>query len=160
MAYNILSLLFLPPEQNNRCTHNVLNVGMSLNRQVNDLTYNCHIIIIMQMVTMVLPLKIMHVHMGSATHSHTFPDQPFVTGSCHSRSPAIDIGDLGMCLSASNPPQIERTCMSTYREQLIQCHYLCSVNIAVPHQTICIYHIRMMRPPRYSNDSYEISIRA
>ena len=37
---------------------------------VNDLTENCHIIIIMQMVTMILPLKIMHVHMGSATHSH------------------------------------------------------------------------------------------
>ena len=52
----------------------------------------------MQMVTMIIPLKIMHVHMGSAAHSHTFPDQPFVTGSCHSRSPASDIGDPGIIL--------------------------------------------------------------
>ena len=111
------------------------------------------------MVTMIIPLKITHVHLGSATHSHTFPDQPFVTGSCHSRNPASDIGDPGMCLSASNPPQIERICMSTYGEQLIQCHYLCSVNVVVPHQTIYIYHIRMMRPPGYNNDSYEINIR-
>ena len=59
----------------------------------------------MQMVTMIITLKIMRVRMGSETHSYTVRDQPLVTDSCHNRSPMSDIGDPGMCLSASNHPK-------------------------------------------------------
>ena len=57
-----LSLSSLPPEQNNRCSHNVLNAWMGWNRLFNSLTLHCHIIIII--VIMIITLAIMHVHMG------------------------------------------------------------------------------------------------
>ena len=66
MAYTMLSLLFIPPEQNNRCTHNVLNAGMGLNKRVNDLTWHYHRII-MQMVTMIITCS--YGERNTLTHS-------------------------------------------------------------------------------------------
>ena len=44
----------------------------------------------------------MHLHISRAAHSLTAPDQPLVTGSCHCRNPANDMGDPGPCSSVRN----------------------------------------------------------
>ena len=52
-------------------------------------------------------------------YSHTAPDLPPATGSCQSRYPLREMGDLGPCLSTSNPTQIIGECAYQFIDTLL-----------------------------------------
>ena len=58
-------------------------------------------------------------HSHREQHPHTAPDLPPVTWSCQSRYPLREIGDLGLCLSTSNPTQITVECAYQFIDTLL-----------------------------------------